>query len=297
MNVKRYRRRYEAEIKKAADSYRSSSAEDTERLLAEKSADAEARVNAIATTDLDAENIDRLIGQYLRTLRDGGESVAVRSAAFNALKVAEFLGPRFEAHRADYLQALREVATDRSQKLRQNALEMLAINKDPYAQEVLLRGLRDAKAALVPLAKAIQFLGYDDHADAAGAVRTVFAKASNAAKEEALRLLASHPGSQRFLSRLLGDKSQRSNIRQLSASALQNLDPNAFKRAARRIVADEDDYNEIRATCLAALTNVGDKVSTAADRSFVDLVSKLTEKTRSTNLRASIKRFLVTTQS
>ena len=67
--------------------------------------------------------------------------------------------------------------------------------------------------------------------------------------------LATDPQSEKLLARLMKDKTEKSSIRRISASGLQSLNPDAFERAARKIVADEDDYNEIRATTLAALAH------------------------------------------
>jgi len=292
MNVKQYRQRYEEEIA-SADPYAAKTVPDTRALLAEKAGDADARVEAIKSTEMDRENLGPLVEQYLRTLRDGDESVGVRLAALDALKAAEFLGPRFDAYRADYLQTLREVAASaRARKLREAVLEVLAIHKDPYAQDVLLQGLRDKKSALVPSAKAVQFLSYDDHAAASPTVRAVFEQADNTTKQEALRLLASDPASEGLFLKLLKDKSQRTTIRQLSAVGLQNVNPKAFEAAARKIVTDKDEYQEIQASCLAALTTTQGSVAALADKGFAERLSKLRSETRSTNLRSSIKRFL-----
>jgi hypothetical protein len=297
MDVKRYRQSYEAEVRRAARTYQAVDATGTQRLLADKASDPDARVRAIKHTGLTSENVGALVEQYLRTLRDRDEAVAVRLAALDALKAAEFLGPRFDAYRAEYMQALQEVArTARARRLREGALEVLAIKKDSYAQDVLLEGLRDRKSALVSPAKAIQFLGYDDHAAAAPTVRAVFEEADNAGKEEALRLLASDPASEDLFLRLLKDKSQRAAIRQLSAVGLQKVNPAAFGTAARDIVTDKDEYKEIRASCLAALTTTRESTAALADEGFAEQLSKLKNETRSTNLRSSITRYLRATR-
>lgn len=109
-------------------------------------------------------------------------------------------------------------------------------------------------------------------------------------------MLATDPQSERLFTRLLKDKSEKSNIRRISASGLQSLNPGAFERAARRIVADDDDYNEIRATSLAALAHGREARDKPADPKFVDTVQKLTDSTRSTALRSSSRRYLGSTE-
>ncbi len=213
-----------------------------------------------------------------------------------ALGALDFLGPRFAPFRADYKQALREVATDPERELRESALELLAIDKDPYAQELLVRGLKRPKDALVSEAKAIQFLGYDDHAEIIPVVRQVYKRAKGAAREEALRVLATDPKSEKLFTRLLQDKTEKRSIRRISASGLQSLNPDAFEKTARKIVADETEDIDIRATSLSALAHGREAREKPADPKLVDTVQKLGEKTRSPAMRSSIRRFLQSTE-
>ncbi len=297
MDVDQYRKRYERELAKVAKPKAQKRAARRPAASGRRRASAAVRADAIMTAPHDEENLAGRVDELLATLRDRKEPVAVRSAALKALGALDFLGPPFLPFRADYKQALRELATDPRKTLRESALELLAMEKDRYAQGLLVQGLERPEDAVVSDAKAMQFLGYDDHADIAPLVRRVYRRATGAAREEAVRILATDPQSEKLLTRLLKDKSEPSSIRRISASGLQNLNPEAFARAARRIVADDSDYNEIRATSLAALAygrEAGDK---AADKKFVDTVQNLTETTRSSALRASSKRFLRSTDS
>src|SRR5215207_11371625 len=156
VDVDRYRKRYEAELARAAASERRGQA-GTRRSVADGPAGAVARADAIRTGPIDEANLAGRVAGLLATLRDRGEPVAVREAALQALAALDFLGPRFEPFRADYRQALRQVATDPRRRLRENALELLAIEKDPFAQDLLRRGLERPEDALVSDARALQF--------------------------------------------------------------------------------------------------------------------------------------------
>jgi hypothetical protein len=272
MDVKQYRKRYEAELAKAAEP---------------EGADA---------VPLEKERVADRAAELLGTLRDRDQPLEARMAALQELSALDFLGPRFAPVRAEYKQALRDVATDPQRKLRESALELLAIEKDPYAQELLMRGLKQPKQALVPEAKAIQFLAYDDHAELVPLAREVFERSKGVAREEALRALAADPESERLFARLLEDKSEKANIRAISASGLQSLNPAAFERAARKIVADDSDYDAIRATSLAALAHGREARETPVDPKLVETVQKLAARTRSPAMRASIRRFLQAAQ-
>lgn len=296
MDVERYRKRYEAELAKA-----SRRPAGTTREL---NKDGQAATAATAATASIADDVPRSetdfasgVSELLRTLRDRKQPVAARLAAVRELSALEFLGPHFEPFRAEYKEALREIATDPRSTLRQSALERLAMDKDPYAQDLLMRGLERPDDALVSEAKALQFLAYDDHAEIAPLARKVYRRATGSAREEALRVLATDPESEKLLKRLLTDKSEKSSIRRISASGLQSLNPEAFERTARRIVADDDDYDEIRATSLAALAHGRGAHEKPPDPKFVDRVQELTVTTSSTALRASSKRFLRSTDT
>ncbi len=160
-----------------------------------------------------------------------------------------------------------------------------------------MRGLKQPKEAQVSEAKAMQLLGYDDHAEVVPLVRQVYKRAKGAAREEALALLATDPRSERLFTRLLTDKTEKRSIRRISASALQSINPEAFEKAARKVVADETDDDSIRATCLAALAYGREAREKPADPKLVDTVRKLGEKTRSRAMRASIQRYLESAQT
>lgn len=271
MDVERYRKQTEAKLAKAAP---------------------DAREAALTTASPPEEDLSDRVAALLSLLLDRKASVAERSAALQALGALDFLGPRFEPYRADYKQALRQLATDPSVTLRERALELLAIGKDSYAQDLLVKSLENPDEAIVSDAKAMQFLAYDEHAELAPLARKVYERSTGAVREEALRALATDPGSERLLTRLLKDKSETSSIRRISASGLQNLNPGAFEKAARRIVTDDDDFNEIRATSIAALAHGVEAQQKPADPKFVEAVQKVAEETTSTALRSSSKRFL-----
>jgi hypothetical protein len=295
MDIAKYRKRYEAELAKASPPKRRARAA-ARAPTGRKRPSAAARAKDIATAPLDENNLEQQVADLLATLRNGEESLTVRIAALDALAALDFLGPRFAPFRADYKQALRDVATDPTPQLRERALELLAIDKDPTAQELLVQGLKRPQDALVPEAKAIQLLGYDDHAEIVPLVRRVYKRAKGAAREEALRVLATDPQSERLFRRLLKDKSEKRSIRRLSASGLQSLNPEAFDRAARTIIADEDDDNDVRATALAALAHGREAREKPVDPKLVETVQKVGESTSSRALRSATRRFLQSTE-
>ncbi len=135
----------------------------------------------------------------------------------------------------DYIATLRKVADDPDPELRQRVLGILAREKDGFAQKKLLEGLKNPDKALVPPEKALQLLSYDVHAEAYSAARAIVSKPPNDdARREALRLLAADATSAPLFEKLLRDKNELREIRQISASALHALKPEKLQAARAR---------------------------------------------------------------
>ena len=148
--------------------------------------------------------------------------------------------------RSDYIAALREVALDPNPQIRESALGLLAGEKDGFAQKKLLEGLKDPSKALVPPEKALQLLSYDVHAESYEVARNIVKDPpSDVARREALRLLAADAKSAPMFEKLLRDKDEQREVRQISASALHALSPKKLEKTAREILLDDSDYDDI----------------------------------------------------
>jgi hypothetical protein len=289
MNEKQYRKHLEAQVAKSVRGAKRKTARPTKR---KGKSSATARIAEIDAMQFDPKD-STTIRQLITMLEDTAEPKDVRLAAFRALKTGSFLGPAFAPYRADYLKSLRAIATDSEPEIRQEALETLAMEKVDYARRVLSEGLKNPEKALVPAAKAIQLLSFDGHAEVAPLVREIFAKTGDlAVKEAALRFLSSDPASASLLSRVLKDRSQPAKLRSLSATGLRVANPKAFERAARTIVEDRKEDDNVKATCLGALTLIRDFHRTRDDPSFARAVASLKGSKHSRALRASARRFM-----
>jgi hypothetical protein len=290
MDEKQYRKRVEAEVARSARS-----AIQKKRTLGAARGDksnAAARIAEIDAMQIDAKD-GKSIGRLIKTLEDTAEPKELRLAAFRALKTASFLGPAFAPYRAEYLKALRTIATDHEPEIREEALETLVMEKVDFATRLLSEGLKKPEKALVSAAKAIQLLSYDGHAEVAPLVREIFAKIADLpAKEAALRFLSADPASAPLLSRVLKDQSQPARLRSLSATGLRLANPKAFERTARAIVENGKEDDDVRATCLGALTLIKDFRKTRDDPAFAKAVASLNAPKHSRALRASARRFM-----
>lgn len=237
------------------------------------------RVEAMAYTSKAVVESDANLQAMLSVLRNKDEPVQVRLAALQSLQAATFSAVAFESCRPDYIATLRAVATDPDPELRQRVLGLLAREQDGFAQKKLLEGLKNPEKALVPPEKALQLLSYDVHADAYKVARDIINKPPNtAAKREALRLLAADATSAPVFEKILRDKDEEPELRQISASALHSLKPDKLQEYARDIVLDKSDQDDIRATSLTALTQFGDETAIANDSALLKSVGRLSDK-------------------
>jgi hypothetical protein len=250
------------------------------------------RVAAMAESPTAIYRDDASLQSMLDVLRSEDEPLKVRLAALQALQAASFSVVAFEGSRGDYIAALREVAEDPEPELRQRALGLLAREKDGFAQRKLLDGLRNPAKALVPPEKALQLLSYDVHAEAYPLARAIVSKPPNAtAKREALRLLAADATSAPMFEKILRDKDESPEIRQISAAALQALKPQKLQALAREIVLDSSEQGDVQATSLTALTQFGADETGADDDALLKRVSHLSD-TASTKVKQSARSFL-----
>jgi len=228
----------------------------------------------------------------LKVLRDGQAPVKVRLAALQAIQAASFSVLAFEGCRGDYIATLRQVAEDPDPELRQRVLGMLMREKDGFAQKKLLEGLHDPDKALLPPEKALQLLGNDVHADTYEVARAIARKPPNeAARREALRLLGADATAAPLFEKLLLDKDELREIRQIAASALYALQPDRMQKHARDILLDKSDYDDIKATSLSALTQLGDE-TLSDDKALMKSVDRFSTGKTTARYKQTARRFL-----
>lgn len=250
------------------------------------------RVAALMEQPLAVSESDENLQAVLNVLRNRDEPLKVRLAALQTLQAASFSVDTFESCRSDYIATLREVATDPDPELRQRVLGILAREKDGFAQKKLIEGLQNPKKALVTPEKALQLLSYDVHAEAYPLARAIINKPPNAdARREALRLLAADATAAPVFEKILRDKDELAEIRQISASALQALKPEKLQAHARAMLLDTSEYDDIQATSLTALTQFGDNAAIEVDEALLKSVDDLSGKA-STRVKQSARRFL-----
>lgn len=223
--------------------------------FADPGAPSDARTAAIDSAALDAITRPEVVHALTAVLADTSDQPGVRRAALAALKQLSFATGEFAPYEAEFRSALRVAATDPDPQLAESSLEVLALHRDDYAQQIVIAGLEDPSRAVVSRQRALRLLGHDLHAAQYPMLRDVVAEKTTDPVERvtALRLLAADADSTPVFEQLVADRSEDTEVRATSAVALHNLDPARFAAAAEGIVLDPDDDDDLRAVCLTTL--------------------------------------------
>lgn len=268
-------------------------ASDAAKIVQDKTEDKNLRIAVLHSMSYEIGRSDALLDMVINLLKDSSEPPELRIEALIVMQQNSFSSTLFQIKRPAYMSALREVLDTPDESLREHALEVLAQEKDDYAQRRLLEGLQDPSKALVPAAKAVQLLGYDVHAEYFPMLRAMVQKPpSAAAKREAIRLLASDPASKDLLTSILQDKKEAQETRRVSAIALQSLAPAEFEEQAKKIILDHDEPGDVRATSITALTHFADQGSISRNADLDQRIRDLHSHSASKEVKRSAARYL-----
>ena len=262
-------------------------------VLGDDEADEQLRFAALQVISSAADEQPDLIDTLIGVLRDTGRPADVRIAVLDTLQQISFQTAAFAARRPDYLAALRSVVDDSNAELRQRAIGILARENDEYVQRRLLDGLEGKSGELVPTAKAIQYLGYDIHAEYFPLLRQIAEKPPTPeARTEAVRLLAADPSSAGLLATILGNRDENPDVRRLSAIGLQSAAPDQFREHARRIVLDDDEDDQLQAMSITALTHFADPETLTGDGELTERIQQLRAESSSPEVKQATAGYL-----
>ena len=194
---------------------------------------------------------ESFLQRVTRIVSDQGAPDKLRLAALRCLQMNSFSSPMFLARRPAYIAALRSLIEDGNDKIRETAIEHLALNRDEYVQRRLIEGLENPKKKITKPELAVQYLAYDLHADHFPLLRKLASKPPNKkTRMEALRNLGADTESVDLLKSTFADKAEDAELRHLCGVALQRLDPGEFDKAADKIMRARTEHSELKAAIL-----------------------------------------------
>jgi hypothetical protein len=247
-------------------------------VLRDTSLPAERRVEVLDRLGAQLSRRAEYVPALLAIAKDRSDDPAVRYRALEALRAAAFGVRRFKPHERAYEQVLRTLVTDDDARLREMAVETLALRHDAEVQQVLLAGLRGDGPLPVPRERAIQLLAEDDHLDNLPWLHELYRSESDDARQEAVRLMSSYADARDTLEGILRDRNEVTQVRQQSAASLRHLAPERFEAVSKEIAVDGGDYPEIRALSLNALRHLGDRDRVAGDTAFVERLQRVSDE-------------------
>jgi len=267
-----------------------------------KDANQGAQIRASAAMGLvhEAARNEELLDYLIETLSNPEAPVELRGAALSVLQATTFTSPIFGAKRADYMNALRNVATEKTSassdkalaSLKSRAIEYLALEQDEYIQQRLLEGLEDPKKKIVKPEVAIQLLAYDLHADYYPTLRKIVENPPNKrSKKEALRNLAADPDSADLLLKCLNDKNEDKETRHVCAVGLQSLNPEALQRSVKQLITDPKEDKELRVALLNTMSYTPDTKIIDEDPEFQSKLDSIEKKSSSRNFKKVYKKY------
>jgi len=237
-----------------------------------------------------AEGVDGL-RQAIAVLRDSSQTLPKRMQALRTLQSASFGDEEFDAVRADYVAALRELTGDKEIMLRQRALGLLARSQDSYAENVLMAGLQAPDKAVVPATDALNYLSYNLHSGVQSLARSIFDTSKDQdVRQQALRLMSNDPQALKTIQNTLADKKESVEIRQTSAEALHALDPKALQNWASKAVLDKSENEDMVATCLTALNHFGDEKKITGNKALRKRLGEMSTGKSSANVKRMAKK-------
>ncbi len=262
-------------------------------MVADPDATDEVFTAALQALSLEIDDHSELIDELLAYLGAARNPTERRLTMLNLLQEISFRMAGFPSRRPDYLAALRAIIEDPDPQLRRVVIGILAREKDDYVQRRLIDGLEGTSPALVPVAKAIQFLAYDVHSEYFPIAKRIVDNPPNqGAKVEAVRLLAADPSAVDLFVGILGDPSEKPDVKMAAAVALQSLNPELFEQQARRIVLDDDEDDQLRALSLSALTHFGTPAGRTEDDELARRVEGLRSQSRSRSVKTAATDYL-----
>jgi hypothetical protein len=251
--------------------------------------DSGALAERIQRLTLQPDYFDESVRMLLAIAEESKLPVQVRVAAVQRLSAAKFLTNCFEPFHADFIEAMRRLATDASAKVREAALERLTLNGDQVAQKLIRESLAEGAKPLLRTEKAVQMLARDDHSSARPLFRELAEKGTGKIREEALRALGSDPRSAAMLEAVADDKKEAAPVRQSAADGLKAASPPRFAKLVAKQILDPDEDDKVRAAAASAVAHTQDIRDRLSKPKFAEAVTALGESTTSRVLRKSVR--------
>ncbi len=247
-------------------------------LLADRTEVAAVRTKVMFLVAPSMDHSQEFIRTLLSILNDLTEPALVRGGAMDQLRLFSLGGRAFQEFRPMVLEGLRSLVRDQDSHIANEAIDLLAYQKDEWLQRQLKDGLEDPSKALVSAFAAVHYLSLDPHD-----FLDVFKKVALQAGEEqaqllAIRALASDTDASDFLLELFKNKDASTEVREASAHALDAQDPDLFMEKSLETLKDDDEADHQLHTVLLSKLTLADEDDLGKIRKDTELLAKLSAR-------------------
>jgi hypothetical protein len=228
-------------------------------ILRNKNEHADIRAAALRGLINEVSNNAGLMDEVITILNNTSEPVELRIVSLSVLQAASLSSGIFPSKRPAFMNALRKLIDEDDARLKEPAMEHLAMSKDAYMQSRLLAGIEDPQKEITKPEIAIQLLSYDLHAEHYPVLRKIVKNPPNKnSKKEALRSLAADPEAKDLLWKTLKDTSEDPEIRHVCAVAIESLKPGEIQAYAKEVILNERESADFKTAMLNTLTYSAD---------------------------------------
>lgn len=242
-----------------------------EVMMRDVAADPRLRAAALESITTVVGRDEGLMKEIISFIGDINQPDALRDSALSVIKTKSFSSPLYEALAPQFYEELKKIVTQDNAPLKTVALQNLAQEKDPFAQNKLIEGLENPTLQLVQPELAIQFLSYDIHTNIFPTLRRIVQNPPNfESKREAIRILSGDPSSSALLRNTLEDENENPEIRHASALSLQLQDPKEMEKISKNLILKKEVNPELKTALLNTLIHTVEPASLVEDKSFVD---------------------------
>ncbi|MEM7049333.1 MAG: tyrosinase family protein [Acidobacteriota bacterium] len=245
-------------------------------IVSDKQEPAEIRIKVMHLVAPYMGHSQAFIENLLEILDDTSEPAEVRQAAMSQFRLFSLGGPAFREFRETVLPGLRNLIRDEDPEIAQEAIDLLAYQKDEFLQRELRDGLENPERALTTPFSAVHYLSLDPH-DHLDLLRDIAGKSG---EEEvrglAIRALRSDTDSRDLLTELFQNKDLSSELREASAHALDSQNPDEFLEESIAAFKDDDEQDHRLLTVLLSKLTLSEDLSRI--RQDTDLMRKLQER-------------------
>jgi len=223
---------------------------------------------------LDIANSDEKLAELISIMSDNGTTAEQKTEALSMFNAINNFSSKTQKFHPEIVNILRGQIDDSDQNLRLSAISTLAAFKDDVVQERLLEELNSDKPEeerLVPTARAISMLGFDEKALPLNLLRKISLDPPNEeSREQAIRHMPSDPVLLEDLISLMKNDEITLEVRKMIPQMVSEANSTAFLKTAEEMLKvsggkDPLDLELVKAVGRVAATNESAEVKSAKD--------------------------------